>query len=106
VILTIILYVLIYAIDVAFIVMLALFKIMKLGRAPVAESSTVDMLVWAPLSGSTIFGNIYVYKVIKGTSTLVKGDEKIGTVFSFSLILNNAEVEVKKSGSVPITLMV
>jgi hypothetical protein len=45
VILTIILYVLIYAIEVAFIVMLALFKVMKLGRAPVAESSTLDMLV-------------------------------------------------------------
>jgi hypothetical protein len=40
-----------------------------------------------------------------GTYTLSKGDEKTGTVF-FIIILNIAEVEVEKSGRVPITLMV
>jgi hypothetical protein len=45
VILTIILYVFSYVIDVGFILMLDFFKVMKLGRVPVAESSTVDILV-------------------------------------------------------------
>ena len=39
-----------------------------------------------------------------GTYTLSKGDENTGTVF-FIIILNIAEVEVAKSGRVPITLM-
>ena len=42
---TIILYVLSYAIDVGFIVRLFLFKVMKIGREPVAESSTLDTFV-------------------------------------------------------------
>ena len=43
---------------------------------------------------------------MKGTYTFIKGDEKTGTVFSTTLILKIAEVEVAKSGRVPITLMV
>jgi hypothetical protein len=36
----------------------------------------------------------------------VKGEEKTGTVFAFTLIVNIAEVEVTRSERVPITLMV
>jgi hypothetical protein len=45
VIFTIILYVLIYSIDVGYIIRLDFYKVMKMGRPPVAESSTAEMLV-------------------------------------------------------------
>jgi hypothetical protein len=41
-------YVLTYSIDDGFMIRLDLFKVMKVGRAPVAESSTDYMLVLAP----------------------------------------------------------
>ena len=57
-ILTFITYVLTYSIEVGFITRLDFFKVMKVGRAPVTESSTDYMLVLAPESGSIISGNI------------------------------------------------
>jgi hypothetical protein len=47
VILTIILYSLTYVTNVGFIVRLVFLKVIKMGRAPVAESSTADILVLA-----------------------------------------------------------
>jgi hypothetical protein len=45
---------------------------------------------------------------IKGAVTSVKGDEKMGTVFAYVviMILNIADVVVVSSGRKPITLMV
>jgi hypothetical protein len=43
---------------------------------------------------------------IKGAVTSVNSDEKMGTVFFSTLIVNIAEVLVIRSGRVPITFMV
>jgi hypothetical protein len=57
VIITIIVYTFTSVINFGYIVRLAVEKLIKLGRAFVAESLTTDTLVLAPTSGSVIEGN-------------------------------------------------